>query len=305
MLDRSRNTTISQLRREVGFGCPICRSPFLTWHHFDPPWNIEKHWRPEGMIALCPLCHADADEKGKHAGTYTKEQLRAMKNTPRSTDDVKGHFPALGNKESLLVRIGGCYAGTGSSLVSINGIPQITVNKNEAGILSLSFELRNIRDEISLQMEDNWLTAYPDNIHDMIVTPKTKEIKVWLTQDDIGLELGFKRISMEELDGILSQDRERAAANVTKHLEEECAWVPSDFQDLIRQELFSDPIGPIVKAWAQEHCKEEDGLIPLLDFEQMAIYFRGHKITIRNGIGGFLYYSAVFGNAKSAVNIQI
>lgn len=37
MSDKGKNETIAILRREVGFGCPVCRSPFLTWHHFDPP----------------------------------------------------------------------------------------------------------------------------------------------------------------------------------------------------------------------------------------------------------------------------
>jgi len=53
-----------ELRREVGFGCPIpdCGIPYLTWHHFDPEWRVEEHHRPEGMIALC-LTHAGlADE---------------------------------------------------------------------------------------------------------------------------------------------------------------------------------------------------------------------------------------------------
>ena len=35
------------LRTEVGYGCPICRSPFLTWHHFDPPYSVRPHNDPE------------------------------------------------------------------------------------------------------------------------------------------------------------------------------------------------------------------------------------------------------------------
>jgi hypothetical protein len=44
-----------QLRQEVGFGCPFpdCRKPMLTFHHLDPPWRVEEHHRPEGIIALC------------------------------------------------------------------------------------------------------------------------------------------------------------------------------------------------------------------------------------------------------------
>src|SRR5438876_5358162 len=37
MSDEGKSAAIAELRREVGFGCPVCRSPFLTWHLFDPP----------------------------------------------------------------------------------------------------------------------------------------------------------------------------------------------------------------------------------------------------------------------------
>jgi hypothetical protein len=50
-----------KLRTEVGYGCPICRSPFLTWHHFDPPYRVRPHNDPEGMIALCREHSDEAD----------------------------------------------------------------------------------------------------------------------------------------------------------------------------------------------------------------------------------------------------
>src|SRR4051794_36852278 len=87
MSDVGKNAAIAELRREVGFGCPVCRSPFLTWHHFDPPVHGPRgtgmHWRPEGIIAMCPICHPDADEKGGSAGAYSTEELRAMKKSHR------------------------------------------------------------------------------------------------------------------------------------------------------------------------------------------------------------------------------
>lgn len=40
------------LRKEVNFGCPIegCGSPYLEYHHFDPPWHEREHHDPQGMI---------------------------------------------------------------------------------------------------------------------------------------------------------------------------------------------------------------------------------------------------------------
>src|SRR5215211_7582447 len=65
-----------ELRREVGFGCPVdgCGSPYLTWHHFDPPWKERQHHDVVGMVALCREHHDKAD-----VGAFTRQQLRQLK----------------------------------------------------------------------------------------------------------------------------------------------------------------------------------------------------------------------------------
>ncbi len=50
-----------ELRAEVGYGCPVCRSPFLTWHHFDPPYNVRPHNDPKGVDRPCGEHHGEAD----------------------------------------------------------------------------------------------------------------------------------------------------------------------------------------------------------------------------------------------------
>jgi hypothetical protein len=96
-----------QLRQEVGFGCPVenCRSPYLTYHHFDPPWKEKKHHDPAGMVALCRPHHAQAD-----AGTFTREQLRRLKATGRDqAENLSGRFEWM--RRELLAVVGGwfCY----------------------------------------------------------------------------------------------------------------------------------------------------------------------------------------------------
>jgi len=66
-----------QLAREVNYGCAACGSPYLYWHHFDPPWRDRQHHEPAGMIALCGEHHAKAD-----GGSYTVGQLHDMKRNP-------------------------------------------------------------------------------------------------------------------------------------------------------------------------------------------------------------------------------
>src|SRR3984885_9748514 len=82
--------TLKALRAEVGFLCPVkdCGRPYLTWHHFDPPWRVKKHHQPEGMIALCRE-HADQADNG----AFTDHQLRELKITGKGrAHEVRGRF---------------------------------------------------------------------------------------------------------------------------------------------------------------------------------------------------------------------
>jgi len=91
------------LREEVNYGCPIpgCGSPFLTWHHFDPPWREHEHHNPEGMIALCAKHALMAD-----SGIYTIDQLRYYKTNPFVKDQISALWPW--EPENLVFLMGGC-----------------------------------------------------------------------------------------------------------------------------------------------------------------------------------------------------
>lgn len=294
MSDKGKTAAIEELRREVAFGCPICRKPFLTWHHFDPPEHVEKHWRPEGIIALCLDHHALADPKGFGGNAYSPDELRAMKKKGYSAEDVKSHFPSWQGKKNVLVRMGGCYATPPATLLSVDGVPQISLKRNEAGLLALSFQLRNKDDAVLVEMEDNWFTAYPSNIHDMTATPKTHNVKVWLDKEDVGLEFSFRRISMDELDKMLTTDSERANAGAKERTRQQHeGMLPEDLNELLA--MFDSGqnkghIGTEVEKWVKDNCQMDDGLVPILNFEQMSIYFHGRRYTIRDGIADSWYY---------------
>src|SRR5208282_2478320 len=92
------------LRKEVGFGCPArdCRKPFLSYHHFDPPWHVKHHHDPEGMIALCVEHHRMAD-----LGVYSTADLKAMKKSGLAVESVKAKFEWA--RPGHLIRMGGFY----------------------------------------------------------------------------------------------------------------------------------------------------------------------------------------------------
>ena len=134
------------LRQEVGFGCPLpyCRRPFLSFHHFDPPWNKEQHHRPEGMIALCVEHHAAADR-----GAFDNSRLRKLKKSDHSVNDVKARFEWARSKQ--LIRLGGLYASpAGTFLLNQSArLPAVSMSETEEGLMELSLGSKTRKEDVS------------------------------------------------------------------------------------------------------------------------------------------------------------
>ncbi|GKW51784.1 hypothetical protein NCCP2140_08370 [Pseudoalteromonas sp. NCCP-2140] len=163
---------IRKLRNEVGFGCPIdeCANPYLEWHHFDPPWHVEKHHNPEGMIALCTTHHKRAD-----GGAYTKEQLMAFKNNKAHAEKVRGQFDWLRN--DLLAVVGGnCYYET-LKVLQIDGNDVVWFNRDEDGYLRLNVKMLSVLAEERAIIEDNIWTNI-GSPSDMNSPPQGKELRI-------------------------------------------------------------------------------------------------------------------------------
>lgn len=141
-----------QLRREVGFGCPVpeCGNPYLYWHHFDPPWREEEHHDPNGMIALCAEHHAKAD-----AGAFSKEQLRGLKaEGSQRAEEIKGKFDWM--RRDLLAVVGGNFYLDTPIIFQYKEEPAIWVNRDEDGYLLLNFRMLTTSGEQRVRLEDNF-----------------------------------------------------------------------------------------------------------------------------------------------------
>lgn len=142
------------LRREIGFGCPMpdCGSPYLQWHHFDPPWRVCEHHDPNGMIALCSEHHSKAD-----AGAFTVEQLREFKiRGAANREEIRGRFDWLRNK--LLLVVGSCFFYETLIILEFRGSPVIWLRRDEAGYLSLNLRMLTTSKQSRLVLEDNdWI----------------------------------------------------------------------------------------------------------------------------------------------------
>src|ERR1700681_1547453 len=93
-----------QLRQAAGFGCCSCGLPIIQYHHIVE-WSVDKHFRSEDMMVLCPTHHHQAT-----AGAMPESEQRALKARPFNIENgfVKG---------KLQVRQDYCAADFGSVTV--------------------------------------------------------------------------------------------------------------------------------------------------------------------------------------------
>lgn len=169
-----------QLRTEVGFRCPVkdCGIPYLTWHHFDPPWRVEQHHRPEGMIALCHI-HADAAD----ANTFTPDQLRELKHIGATNNDaIRDRFQWQRNR--LLVVAGGNYLYKIQCPISVRGIPLLWFTKDAQSSLELNFWMPSRHGESRFRvLENDWVV--PPGAADVECPPSGRRLTVKYADGDM------------------------------------------------------------------------------------------------------------------------
>jgi hypothetical protein len=115
---------------------PGCGSPYLYWHHFDPPWREREHHEPQGMIALCGLHHPQAD-----SGAYTKEQLLEMKaRGATANQEVHGRLEWM--REELLTVVAGNFYYETPAPVRFRDRNVVGLSRDEDGQLLLETNMR-------------------------------------------------------------------------------------------------------------------------------------------------------------------
>jgi hypothetical protein len=173
------------LREEVGYHCPadkngeICGSPYLTWHHFDPPWKQEKHHRPEGMIALCRE-HADkADNK-----SYTDDQLRLLKSTGSGRGlEVSGRFDWM-RREMVALVGGNAYFGV-DLLICMGTDPVVWFSTNGNGERMINFKMPTQPGVPQrAAMIDNFWRVDPKDASVFVCPPSGRTLKVVYANGD-------------------------------------------------------------------------------------------------------------------------
>lgn len=185
-----------QLAKEVGFGCPVagCGSPYLTWHHFDPPWAEGQSHDPKGMIALCRDHHPEAD-----AGAFTIDELRVLKQVGRDRSKALG---ATFNwmREDLVAVIGGNFYVRTPVPIQLGSAPVVWFNRDEENRLLVNLRPLTTSDQPRMAMIDNfWITEGADE-REIICPPSGRLVGAKYPNGD-ALKVEFREIkSIEDFD---------------------------------------------------------------------------------------------------------
>jgi len=180
------------LRKEVNFGCPVenCGSPYLQYHHFDPPWNVRHHHNPRGMIALCKMHHPEADNDA-----WTMKQLRAMKENPYIGTELVGRFNWL--RQDLIV-IAGAIVQNPKGILRVRGENVVWMERDADSYYRLNLSLRDSSGNVVVKISNNDWVLSNDRAVDVICPPSGKELRVSFKDCKTFLGIKFDDMTNDE-----------------------------------------------------------------------------------------------------------
>lgn len=186
---------LRKLRKEVGFACPVCASPFLTWHHFDPVWKVKQHHNPFGMIALCPEHAAHAD-----GGHYTVAQMRNYKKPLEVGEIISAKWPW--QPEKALVILGNfCFLGSRPILTiqgrMVFGIRRSALPPSKIPFFSFQVDFRGGVGERLLEIDENIIYFYGAGLTDIICPPQARFFELTYGQGE-RLKVTHKRLLLAD-----------------------------------------------------------------------------------------------------------
>jgi hypothetical protein len=263
------------LRQEVGFACPICACPILTFHHFDPPWREREHNDVEGMIALCRRCHDKAE-----GGAWTKSELREFKRQPHP------RRPAPENlmwtvRQKVLYRLGANYLTTeGGEILRLGGRRILWQDRTLDGRLLFSFDLLGEDGGTLIRVRQNSLSVDDVRVWDMRLNTLGNHLTVQPFRGCIALDLRLRRLTDGDLRSMVSDDFGLANRKARKGRRTDD---PADGR-LKNASRINNFVERLLQSVTRE-CLDEDGRVPMISFEKAALRGSGNRSLEINGRG--------------------
>ncbi|MEJ5143926.1 hypothetical protein [Sphingobacterium sp. MYb388] len=185
-MERNPTHVKKAIRKTDGFVCahPQCDVPYLEYHHFDPPWHVENHNNPAGIIAFCGYHHNFAD-----GGMYSTEQMKQWKlEAQKKNQDISSNLNWMKNQVATV--FGGLFSIGNKYELVINNNPVFWV-KYIDGYACLNIELKDPDGNLLIKMVDNDWEVKHESVTDIECIPSGKRIVILFKNGDF-LTLKFK-----------------------------------------------------------------------------------------------------------------
>ncbi|SIT00720.1 HNH endonuclease [Salimicrobium salexigens] len=171
------------VRKEAHFGCVLCGSPIIEFHHIQPFHQVKEHTK-ENLVPLCPEHHHRAD-----CSEIPVSKIESAKNNPfnKNKEFISKDF-FLSSYTDLRMRVGSnVYIRTPKILV-IDDFPLITVTADEEDNALLNAEFYNSSNVLLAEIIDNeWRAFKNPEFWDISYSPG--HLKINRNKGDIFLEL--------------------------------------------------------------------------------------------------------------------
>jgi len=237
-----------------------CGSPILTFHHFDPPWASCFEHDSEGMIALCPPHHLQAD-----GDLWTKAQLREFKRNPYVDHRLKVRWPW--QTETMVIKVGRSLVIGGGAALRFDGTPSLQfISTNIPGLeirtALLTSEVRDRSKHPWIRVTDGWLDLRLEKTLDVQFAPRTRTF-IAKHADDTHLSLRFRRPTFEGFK----------------------KWLPT---------FWSDPpsLASVCQSIESAAAIDSDGHLPLVMFEgefttdKVSVHVKGNELLFESLLPG-------------------
>jgi len=187
------------LRQEVGYGCPIegCRSPFLSYHHFDPKFSECQCHNKDKMIALCLEHHKKAD-----VDTWSNDTLYSYKNAENRIP-VNGQIDWDMHKSVILVGSNFFFGETFSFI--IRDIEVFALKQKSDGKFYINAILLDEKCQILSEIRENDIILNPFAVEDFECTPSGSEIKIESICKATKIHLVFQRWSLDDFNPLVNR----------------------------------------------------------------------------------------------------
>ncbi len=186
------------VRRACGFGCVVCGTPFIQYHHSDVAYADAKIHDPAKITLLCGTCHDRVTR-----GTYSNEKIEEHVAHPYCLENGPAYTDIDYGRDAPNIRFAGSEFENCMFPVRIHDYGLITLQKpvEQGSPVLLSALFTNSQGNVSVVIDRNNVLLMPANWD---VTTEGTRVRVWDAARKPSLTLNIVPRTLLEIERIES-----------------------------------------------------------------------------------------------------